>query len=439
MSIKILQLEDEQVGDSSYLSCFDPYVQRAFHLSYRFVRRRFLIECLMNDRLFTSLSHILASALSFNIIVENKILLENEVVIPYARQYHSVSEVVRDRLSRYDTDSELYRKWRLPISMQSYMQQIFNEIPALDVTDVKKIAEQKEEFLDSSLGCVVSHPPSPGMDTFKMGVLQDLKDYYGTVKAKTRKKLTRRLINFIDQTVSDRMNRNMYFTIFEKYKFPKEERKQLLDIIIFNYYIGYLSNLKWKPNLNPPFLDSTNEIRLNKLSHPGKKAVILGRTSAHAFEEFIQVSSIPVNFIESLTANDILELRNCSHLKSFRYYVKKLILEFLAPTTETYQVALLQQTSETASEVIKTIRERFRSQTHSMSYLLRFRNFLYTISLFAAGTLLHPALLILLLPPTIDLLSQGGLTHQILARTHKYDLVFLKNYLDRLWLPRLEI
>ena len=438
MPIKEIKLDTDFVGDSSYLSCFDPYIQRALNLRYDFIRRRLFIECLMNDRVFTSLSHILASGISFKLIMENKLLLEEEIIIPYTRENRTISGVIRDKFYRYERDIDLYKKWRIPISIESYMTQIFCEYPEPD-TDIKKIAEQKEGFLDSSLSCIVRHTPMPGMITFKNELLCDLKKLRKSVRLKYLKTFAGRLTDFIDDTVSDRMNRNLYFSIIDKQNLDSKKKKQLIDILISNYSIGYLSNLRWMPALDPSLLESICGRTHNKHSINLKKSLILGKASTKALEKFIYASSIPVQFIDSLTADDVVALRKNIHFLHFRHLVKSLISQFIIPSTEEDQLSLLQEATDVANEIFKLIQKQARDQTCSLSNVIKYRNFLYAMFLFAAGTLLHPGLVILLVPPMVDVLTKGGFTHQILCRTHKYDLVFLKHHLERLWMPSIDV
>lgn len=437
MSAKIIEFENKLVGDSCYLSCFDPYVQRALGLSYQFVRRRLYVQCLMNERIFTSISHILASAISSRLLKENTLLLEGEIVIPYSREYHSVKGIVKDRVSRYQQDAELYRKWDIPISGNAYLSQIFNAFPGHMTEDVRRIAENKVEFLDSKLKSVVSHSPLPGMQTFKKELLFDLRDSGKSSQLEMRTFIGR-LADFIDESVSDRMNRDLYFAILNKYGIPARERIQLVNILNFNYHVGYLSNLRWQPVLDAPWLEEIYEERFDKKPYIAKKMAILGKASAKALEELIQVSSVPTDYLDRLTAEDIVKLRANSCLRSFRYQVKQIILSLLFPTSEELQEYLLKQAARLAKEVVRLIIEQARSEARSLSRIVRIHNFVMCI--FAAGfSYLHPALLILLVPPAIDTLVERGPTYQLLMRTHKYDLAFLMRELERLWMPRFQI
>ncbi len=238
MGTKIIQFENTLGADSSYLASFDPYLQRAMGLSYDFVRRRLYIQCLMNERVFTSISHILGSTISTRLLQENKLLLEEKIIVPYSREYHSVTGIVRDRFSRYDGDRELYERWGIPISKSAYQAQIFGLTTATSKKDIRQVAEEKIEFLNSALKSVVSHSPLRGMQTFKNELLRDLRDSLASCELKSLDGVISGLVDFIDENVSDRLNRDLYFSILENHNVPRHVRERLLGILNFNYHIG---------------------------------------------------------------------------------------------------------------------------------------------------------------------------------------------------------
>lgn len=437
MAVRKVQSRDVPFGCASYFAFFDPYVQMCSGMRYEHVRRRLFLECLMNDFVFTSLSHILASDISTRLFEENVLLHQQGIVIPYSREHDSVGGLIKDRLARFDSDRELYAKWGIPLTLAAYKKQIFNEVQVTGQAGViDKVAEEKTAFYDSELRWVASHSPLPGMQTFKEALLYDLRkvERIGAAENKT-KLLVSRLMSFIEENVTDRLNRDLFMRILNEYGMSPKTRRRLLDALNFNYNWGYLSNLGWQSVLASPWFASVYERPFDKEPRLNRRLLILGHASLVALQKFVQEARIPSELFDRLTAKDIVELRQDPLITRFREVSRKAVLGLLSPVSSASQESLFTECSRLAKAAANIIGLRAKNERVRLVNVRRVRNFVYwTISLFAAGfVLMQPALAILLIPPAFDILSGGEFTKAVLLRTHSFDLALLEDRLRKVW------
>lgn len=435
MAIKVIQSELQLTGQGSYLACFDPYVQSVLGLTPTFVRRRFVLECLLSDRVFTSVSHVLGSWISFDILQEFRLLLDAEIILLYSREYNSIQGVVADRLARFPTEERLYQGWGLALTMSDYRDQLFNACPGPRGQDIEKIADAKLALLQQSLRSVVSHSPMAGMTTYKNELVRDLRALAGTMPRRRSRRFVGRLTAFIEDTVTDRLNRHLYAEIVRASPLSDAERRAVLNVNVTNYCVGYLSNLNWKPSTDAPFLVERLRRSPTSKPRPARSAAALGFAQSEALRTLIEGCALQADLLDSLNAEDIIELRTNVHLQRFREETRLVARAMLAVGADSDPASYINDVGKLVTELCGFIRKRLRRQCEKMRRFHEVRGVCYTLFLLAAGSFFHPLLLLAAGPPLWDYATNNGLSYRLLRNTHRFDLIFLARILRQYLAP----
>lgn len=421
-------------GAITYLSYFDPYVQRALGITPLAARRRFFIDCLVSDHVVTSLSHILGSWTTFELIRDAAPLLQMGVVLPYARQYTSTGAIINDRTMRFDADARIYASYGKNLTMTDYLHQTFNEVPAPGCLSMEAIAEQKQSFLDNNVRHIVNGAPNNGMAVFKAGLLKSLTAAASKSERSSDRDAILRLATDVREHVADRLNRSLFNDLLTQAISDVHLRRRLRLASITHYSIGYLSNLP--PSSHGSILPSVlMPSSANMSSFNGAplttQPIVLSQALHAALHELWQSASIPAHYLDTLTPESILELRKSRLLADFRALIAETTERILTADSQRTTTDLAKRSAEISRAVVDELRQERKRQMRRISRARRGVDLSYTLALSAAGTLIHPALLILAAPPLYDQMTDRRLSEGLLGMTHRWDLIQLEQLFKR--------
>lgn len=396
----------------AYLAYLDPYLQIMRQLDRTAVRRQLILDLLTHDILYTSVSHILASDISYSVIREAAKLLESDTaaIVPYSRQCASVNDLLNDRWRRYDHDREMFRRWGVPLTQHDYETQLFNSVPGESLRDLGAIRDEKIEFLDSHLHQRVRHSPAVGMREFKGLLLNSWTDVARVTDEPRARREIEILIRQVEELVDDRLNRSFVTTVAPLISTDPKMIRKLEGATSASYEAGYLVNLAQGaalPTLSTVGLSHWTEEGLPPGAWP---MAIRGQAASDSMRGLLRSAGIDPDTLDALSFDDVMVIRNLPELAEFHSLLDKTADDILASCPTTQLIRSTNQAADAAKRIVSAIQE----QRNVSAGKLRQYEFVWrTTAALAgaaggiAGSLINPWFFALLSPGVVDV--AGGL------------------------------
>jgi hypothetical protein len=125
-----------------YPAYLDPFSQLITQPSLQTLRRKLYADAIMNEHIIPSLSHILGSNATTQLILNEPELLDEKIIVPFISQpYTSVDKYVDGHLYDFEKDKKVYGDLGISLNMKSYKFHFFKIYPARQSIDQKPIDE----------------------------------------------------------------------------------------------------------------------------------------------------------------------------------------------------------------------------------------------------------------------------------------------------------
>jgi hypothetical protein len=437
VALDLLRDENSLRGSKAYLYYFDPHIQRTLRLSEQWIRRAFVVDCLMHDHLFTSLSHLLGSSVTTRVLENYPGVLAAGVVAIYVREFASVSDFVAGREARYEKERALYDYWHIELPYREYERQLYDDVPVPEevTRDPEQIRDAKCAFLEEYLARGVSHSPLPGMGVYSRQLTNDFdpahspfRNGFGGFEQEMG-----RLHEFVRTRVVDRLNRSLLATAADRLIGDPAVVELIARINAIDYLLGYRANLGGDVLFSPEWGYAMLDSKYGTYAWHRMGFVITSAALGKALDQLMRDSRIAPEVLDWLTDTDILGLRESVNLRAYRALVEEIARRLQLEAEEVGSLHLVDGARHVLDDVMKEIVARAKTQRRALRRAEEVKRRLYHLcNLVAMGSAFAA-----LWPPLWPLALAAGLPYfePLIKRARRssgeYPLVLLGNEIRR--------
>jgi|YelNatPaOPRAMG01_1025707.scaffolds.fasta_scaffold76981_1 hypothetical protein len=287
----------------------------------------------MNEHIIPSLSHILGSNATTQLILNDPELLDEKIVVPFISQpYTSVDEYVDGHVYDFEKDKKVYGDLGVSLNKESYKFQLFEIYPARQSIDQKPIDELiklKRDFLANHIKVATTYDPrNTEAVVFQQGLLRDYNPRTSPFKEELIKyqKFAESLAQILQDYFSQRqgIDRFLVLKLIEKNVREKQHRSVFFKILMSDYYLGGSSQLDSMLSVERPFVDIYKK-KFEGSVLPLYSSVQTSEIKGRVFTKFLDVMNIKVDVLDRLDIDGLLSVRKDRATKKFRERYQRIV------------------------------------------------------------------------------------------------------------------
>jgi hypothetical protein len=320
-------LSPESLGNLKiYPTHFDPFNQLITQPDLLTLRRRLYADAIMNEYIILSLSHILGSNLTTQLLLNEQQLLDDGIIVPFISQpYSSVEEYIDSHVGNFERNRKVYEKFGLFINEESYKRQIFKVFLSGQPIDEKSLDELitlKRDFLANHIKVATTyHPRATENVVFQQGILSDFNPRTSPFKRKLiryhefAKNFSSFLYDYFSQMES--IDRSLALKLIEKNVGNKKYRNLFFKILLLDYYLGGCSQLDALLGIQQQFVEIYKK-KFERGIVPVQKTILMGEIKGRVFNKFLDVMNIRADILDKLDIDGLLSVRKDRTTEKFR-------------------------------------------------------------------------------------------------------------------------
>ena len=372
-----------------YPTYLDPFSQLVTQPDLKTLKRRLYTDAIMNEHIIPSISHILRSNATTQLLLEEPAFLDEKIIVPFmSGQCSSIEEYINDRY-KFEMDKEIYSKVGLSINELSYKKQLFSlpqtqQITEIDKLPIDMLIERKRCLLEEHAKMVIKFSIPEGKKVLNEGICRDYDLNTSPFKEDLLeyKEFNKDFISFLQDYLSkeNRIDRALVLRLMEKRQVKEKHRALLLTILNADYYLGGVSQLDCTLGTEQSFWNiykrkfESSVISMNQ-------SVSVGEIKNRVFNKFLDVMNVSPNALDRLDIDGLLSVREDSATKAFRKQYNEIIeqkTKGIPFNSNIFEIKDLEK------EVVETIKSEASKQSILLEKTEKTRKVLFYITVSAS-------------------------------------------------------
>jgi len=371
-----------------YPTYLDPFSQYISQPDLKTLKRRLYVDAIMNEHIIPSISHILRSNTTTQLLLEEPELLEEKIIVPFMGQCSSIEEYINEHY-KFERDKEIYSKAGLLINEVSYKKQLFSFPQTLQITGIDKLPidtliERKRCLLEEHTKIVVRFSIPEGKKVLKEGILRDYDMSTSPFKEDLYEyqEFDKYLTSFLQDYLSkeDRIDRALVLRLMEKSQVKEKHRSLFLSILNADYYLGGVSQLDCALGTEKPLLNIYKR-KFESGVIPVKQSISVEEVKNRVFNKFLDVMNVSVSTIDKLDIDGLLSIRKDRATKAFRNQYHKIIEEKTKGIPFSSNIF---EFEDIEKEVVEAIESEASKQSLLLEKIEKTRKMLFYITIFGS-------------------------------------------------------